>query len=117
MDDPPLQIEDLPVCECIGLGVIRVIDAPTKTFYITTPVSLQKLEEVNLIMKGEMELPSALLLSGQIIQEKTPYLTTSSLSKEGSGSGEMKSRNNLKRKSLQNSIEYESVKRNKVNSN
>lgn len=111
----PLQIEDYPICSCVGLGIIRAVDVATKSFFITTPEPLSKLKNVNVLLKGEMELPSALLLSGQIIQEKTPYLTTSSLAKEGSGSAEMKSRNNIKRKSLFNSMEYESVKRNKIN--
>ena len=46
----------------ISLGIIRNIDPVNKLFYILTPVPRDKLERVNLLQKGSLEIPTCLLL-------------------------------------------------------
>lgn len=110
----PLTIENLPICECIGLGIIRVVDSASQSFFIATPVPLEAVKRVNILLKGELEMPSVLFLVGQVIEAKTPYLTTSSLPKVGSGSAQMKSRLNIKRKALEDAIAASPQKKSRV---
>ncbi|CAG8503501.1 18612_t:CDS:2 [Acaulospora morrowiae] len=42
---------------CIGLAIIRSIDPTTHTFHILTPLSYDKLQYVNAMVKGKLELP------------------------------------------------------------
>eukprot|EP00050_Salpingoeca_kvevrii_P012688 m.24193 g.24193 ORF g.24193 m.24193 type:complete len:535 (-) comp4241_c0_seq1:131-1735(-) len=82
--------------ECIGLGVIRAIDPEQQLFFIITPLSPAQLAQVNLLVRGELELPSLLLL--QDVIGSAPYATTEFSSANVVGRGQRKTRTNLGRK-------------------
>lgn len=42
---------------CIGFGIIRGINVETKEFYVLTPEPVDKLECVNLLVKGILNIP------------------------------------------------------------
>jgi len=79
---------------CLGLGLVRTADGASGKLYIVSPLSLEELENVDLIEIGRLELPPALLQTGKFI---SPYLALHSLSTAGTGAGAIKSRNNLMR--------------------
>lgn len=83
----------------IGIGIVKIIDTSTQSFYISTPVPFDLLKRVNVLVKSCLKIDSKLLL-----QETTmisPYLTSDSIPGQGSGSHEMKTRTNILRKRLQ----------------
>ncbi|EDO26402.1 predicted protein, partial [Nematostella vectensis] len=41
--------------ECLGLGIVRNVDPVNKLFYILTPVPLDVLKRVNILLKGNLE--------------------------------------------------------------
>ena len=57
------------VQNCVGLGLIRGIDISNQCFYIITPVPLEVLQNVGLLVRGGHEFPVAMLGKG-------PYTTT-----------------------------------------
>jgi polynucleotide 5'-hydroxyl-kinase GRC3/NOL9 len=81
---------------CLGLGLVRTADGASGKLYILTPLSLEELENVELIEIGRLELPPTLLQTGKFL---SPYLALHSLSTAGTGAGVIKSRNNLLRSS------------------
>ncbi|KAI8902350.1 Pre-mRNA cleavage complex II protein Clp1-domain-containing protein [Globomyces pollinis-pini] len=60
---------------CVGQGLIRSIDLQEKYFYICTPVPLQTLCKVNLLVRGTIEVPIGLLTHGHGIRPQVPYTT------------------------------------------
>ncbi|KAH0468594.1 hypothetical protein IEQ34_003627 [Dendrobium chrysotoxum] len=46
---------------CVGLGIVRGIDAKKGMLYVITPVSLCKLEKVDILFQGFIEIPTSLL--------------------------------------------------------
>ena len=87
--------------DCVGLGIIRSIDPSTGHLYIITPVPLERLRLVNLIVRGETSLPPSLLFDPSAVVT-TPYATFSELSgRIGAGSAAMKGRGNVKRRRLE----------------
>ncbi|XP_033123660.1 polynucleotide 5'-hydroxyl-kinase NOL9-like [Anneissia japonica] len=86
-----------PICECIGIGVIRGIDPVNEVFYILTPVAEQQLHNVNLLMGGTIPVPKQLLEQGQ--GDDVPYTKQHSTFRE-TGSAPLRPRKNLKRPNL-----------------
>ena len=92
----PSFLLSTPICNCVGLGIIRAIDPDNHLFHIITPLPLSSLKEVNTIMKGNIELPTLSLLEGGVMN--APYLCSNSLStNDGSGAAPM----NKKRQDIQ----------------
>jgi hypothetical protein len=89
--EPPPMVSS----RCVGIGLITSIDMDRRTFYIATLVPPSQLAEVNTLVKGQIELPSAVLMEGAI--PGSPYLTADSVSSMGSGSGTLRVRNNIVR--------------------
>jgi hypothetical protein len=58
----PKFFSKMPVCDCIGFGIIRGIDPVEKVFYILTPVTRNELHVVNTVIKGAITIPSQLLV-------------------------------------------------------
>lgn len=77
------------VQKCVGLGLIRTIDPLQKCFYILTPVPLESLRQVNMLLRGPIEVPMALLAAGHA-RCRVPYTTFTGA--EGVGAVEIKSR-------------------------
>lgn len=83
---------------CIGLGIISSIDMINKLFYIQTNVPFSSLIKVNTLIKSQEEMPIDILISEASIN--SPYLTTDSIIGEGTGSSNLKIRNNILRKNF-----------------
>ena len=45
------------------LGIVRNVDPIRQVLYVLTPLSLEALQRVNTLLKGNLEIPAALLLS------------------------------------------------------
>ena len=45
------------------LGIVRNVDPTRQVLYILTPLSLEVIQRVNTLLKGNLEIPAALLLS------------------------------------------------------
>lgn len=45
------------------LGIVRNVDPTRQVLYVLTPLSLEVLQRVNTLLKGNLEIPAALLLS------------------------------------------------------
>jgi hypothetical protein len=82
---------------CIGLGLIRAIDIEAECFYILTPVSLDILSSVNVLLRGSFECPPALVNHGY---ERAHLPYTTFMNAEGAGSTAMKARH-IGRKKMQ----------------
>ena len=51
----------MPLSRCIGLGVVRSIDTVQRVFYIATPVPVEELSAVDVIVRGAIQLPGIAL--------------------------------------------------------
>lgn len=86
---------------CLGVGIVRSIDVRRGLLYVVAPLEEAEMERVTALHLGSLELPPPLLQGGGCDGGVSPYLSTWSLPLDGSGSGAMRSRNNLARAGLQ----------------
>eukprot|EP00040_Diaphanoeca_grandis_P015044 m.76554 g.76554 ORF g.76554 m.76554 type:complete len:665 (-) comp24911_c0_seq1:46-2040(-) len=91
-EDEGLQIER----NLLGYAIIRAIDVKNQTFFVNTPVSPSLLPEVEVMMKGDGEVPSVMLIQGN--HKSAPYLTYEFSSTQVTGGKVRKTRTNLVRK-------------------
>jgi hypothetical protein len=83
--------------ECLGVGLVRAVDAQRGVLYLLTDVSEQRLQEVDVLMVGRLELPEKLTVTQQLAP---PYQSLFCLGSAATGAGLIKSRNNLLRASM-----------------
>lgn len=100
MVDPtlPMFLLEAPTpmnSRAVGIGLITNIDMQKRCFYISTSLPTSQLAQVNTVIKGSIEMPPSMLLSRAITE--TPYLTADNVSAAGTGSGNLKVRNNIVR--------------------
>ena len=55
------------------LGIVRNIDPVRRVLYVLTPLSIDDLQQVNTLLKGNLEIPAALLLSVSKIDSSSWY--------------------------------------------
>lgn len=60
--DMPLEFDEMPICDCLGLAIVRAIDIPRGLLYIVTSLPRVNLENVNTLLKGSIALPDQLIL-------------------------------------------------------
>ena len=70
------------------MGIVRSIDTVNQMLYILTPVPLHLLKDVNLLVRGNIQLPSEMLLSRNF-SETPPYHCAPHEMISGTGSGSM----------------------------
>ncbi|XP_064972759.1 polynucleotide 5'-hydroxyl-kinase NOL9-like isoform X1 [Musa acuminata AAA Group] len=75
-DVPAKSRSDTPWC--VGLGIVRAIDAIRGLLYVITPVPLGTLQKVDLLLQGFIEIPTGLL---QVRGCLSPYMSTNVLHK------------------------------------
>ncbi|XP_062207380.1 polynucleotide 5'-hydroxyl-kinase NOL9-like [Phragmites australis] len=63
---------------CVGLGIVRGVDVQKGLLYVITPVPLQRLQSVDLLLQGLIEIPTSLL---QVRGCVSPYMSTNVLHK------------------------------------
>jgi polynucleotide 5'-kinase involved in rRNA processing len=81
-----------PACECVGLGLVRSVDVQRGDLFVLTPVPQRLLSTVNTLLRGNIEVPIA-MLQPTVLTDASPYLTTQAL--RAAGANTMKSRNNI----------------------
>ncbi|GAB5357677.1 hypothetical protein AAMO2058_000394900 [Amorphochlora amoebiformis] len=83
-------------CLCQGLGLIRGIDMEKRQLLILSPVPFKDLRRVNVVIRGEIPVLSAMMTGGGVKRkaEEAMYTTWKSIQ----GFGPMKSRKNIGRK-------------------
>ena len=50
-----------PVCQCIGMGVVRGVEPDSNVAYIVSDLEPSQIEKVNCIVRGDLTLPEPLL--------------------------------------------------------
>jgi polynucleotide 5'-hydroxyl-kinase GRC3/NOL9 len=83
--------------ECLGVGLVRAVDAQKGLLYLLTDMNEQRLQEVDVLMVGRLELPEKLSVTQQLAP---PYQSLFCLGSAATGAGLIKSRNNLLRASM-----------------
>uniref|UniRef100_A0A7S2RSR7 NOL9 C-terminal domain-containing protein n=1 Tax=Eucampia antarctica TaxID=49252 RepID=A0A7S2RSR7_9STRA len=83
--------------ECIGLGIVRSIDLQQRIFYILTPIPPNQLQRVNILVGGQIQLPTECVFRG-VKSETFPFHTCHDMSSSCLGSDIMKSKNMTIRK-------------------
>eukprot|EP00879_Flechtneria_rotunda_P025087 GHRR01026634.1.p1 GENE.GHRR01026634.1~~GHRR01026634.1.p1 ORF type:complete len:274 (-),score=92.87 GHRR01026634.1:95-916(-) len=82
---------------CLGIGLIRAIDARKELLYLLTELPEEQLQQVDTLVVGKLELPDKLQATQQFA---SPYQGLYCLTSTATGAGMLKSRNNLLRTSL-----------------
>jgi polynucleotide 5'-hydroxyl-kinase GRC3/NOL9 len=96
-------LSQIPHGPCLGVGFIRGIDPNRKLLYLLSPLEEEKISLINLIVRSAPNLKSvATLLLDTEENVQTPYVVDHLLPPEGTGAGEMKSRNSIKRRRDEN---------------
>lgn len=96
---------------CVGLGLIRAIDNKTQSAHIVTPLSATELDNVNALTKGDIEIPTVMMVDytteggaedtglAGVEWKKVPYLEHGENLNTGVGHGRRKVRRNVMRRS------------------
>ncbi|EGZ06003.1 hypothetical protein PHYSODRAFT_533258 [Phytophthora sojae] len=95
-DGPPRIVLQPVHAPCVGVGIIRAVDADKRQLFVLSPLPLSVLKRVNLLVRSSMPLGNIILSAQEPAQ--APYVVTDVVSSDGTGSAVMQSRNNLKRK-------------------
>ena len=77
---------DTPIVPCLGLGIVRSIDVEKGLLYLLTPLPLERLKGVNMLVRGNIQLPRELLLSRNF-SEVPPYHCAPHETLSGTGAG------------------------------
>ncbi|KAF4096671.1 hypothetical protein G5714_022640 [Onychostoma macrolepis] len=72
----PVVLSQTPICQCVGLGVLRGVDMARGLYFLLTPVSPSVLRHVNCLLLGEITLPKILLTKQHGVEGDLPYVTT-----------------------------------------
>ncbi|CEG44771.1 nuc156 family protein [Plasmopara halstedii] len=95
-EGPPRIVLQPVHAPCLGVGIIRAVDAEKRLLFLLSPLPLSALKRVNLLVRSSMLLDGIMSSAHQSAQ--TPYVVTDVVASEGTGSAVMQSRYNLKRK-------------------
>lgn len=106
---PPRVLLGSVAAPCLGVGIVRAVDAQRRLLLIATPLPLATVERVNLLVRSSLPIDE-LLLAGAggksdagvedaaSLPPQAPYVVSDVVAARGTGSAAMQSRNNLKRK-------------------
>ncbi|XP_073679523.1 polynucleotide 5'-hydroxyl-kinase NOL9 [Garra rufa] len=72
----PVVLSQTPICQCVGLGVLRGVDMGRGLYFLITSVSPSVLKHVNCLLLGEIALPKILLTKQHGVEGDLPYVTT-----------------------------------------
>ncbi|XP_051962127.1 polynucleotide 5'-hydroxyl-kinase NOL9-like [Xyrauchen texanus] len=72
----PVVLSQTPICQCVGLGVLRGVDMAQGLYFLITPLSPSVLRHVNCLLLGEITLPKLLLTMQHGVEAELPYVTT-----------------------------------------
>ncbi|PRP84318.1 polynucleotide 5'-hydroxyl-kinase NOL9-like [Planoprotostelium fungivorum] len=77
-EELPVILQEQPLCECVGLGIVRSVDMANRQIHISTPLSMDVLSQVNTILRGNIELPNSLACTPFDPSER-PYMPLSTI--------------------------------------
>ncbi|GLD94566.1 hypothetical protein PINS_up003177 [Pythium insidiosum] len=97
VDGPPRIQLDRVHAPCVGLGLVHAVDATRRCLFVQSPLPLELLRHVNLLVRGNISV-DPLVLAADATAQAPPYGVVDVIPSEGSGSTAMQSRNNIKRK-------------------
>lgn len=69
--DTPATAHAIPWC--VGLGIVRGVDVQRGLLYVITPVAVEHLQSVDLLLQGLIEIPRSVL---QVKGCESPYMST-----------------------------------------
>ncbi|KAI4871766.1 hypothetical protein NFI96_010925 [Prochilodus magdalenae] len=92
----PVLLSQIPICQCVGLGILRGVDMARGLYFVITPVSPAALRQVNCLLLGDVILPKVLLTVQPGVETDLPYVTTD-YSFELTGAGKLHSFKGLTR--------------------
>ncbi|KAI7794149.1 polynucleotide 5'-hydroxyl-kinase NOL9 [Triplophysa rosa] len=72
----PVVLSQTPICQCVGLGVIRGVDMARGLYFLVTPVSPSVLKHVNCLLVGQITLPIEQLTMQYGAEAELPYVTS-----------------------------------------
>lgn len=86
--------------DCIGVGMIRALNASLQLIYILAPLSPLQLKKVDclLVRDSQMHLKTIFNSPASGFVSGTPYMCSNGLATEGTGARAMRSRNNIARR-------------------
>jgi polynucleotide 5'-hydroxyl-kinase GRC3/NOL9 len=82
--------------ECVGMALVRSVDAESGLLFLSTPVPAESLVGVDVLARSSLEVPLA-LLQPTAITPASPFLSADTLRSGTPGGQRMRSRNNLVR--------------------
>ncbi|NXN12222.1 NOL9 kinase, partial [Indicator maculatus] len=74
--EAPVLLTQIPVCDCLGFGIVRGVDMEKKLYHVLTPVPAEKLRLVNCLLLGSVAIPNCVLVGQQGVQGEIPYVTS-----------------------------------------
>ncbi|XP_054856949.1 polynucleotide 5'-hydroxyl-kinase NOL9 [Eublepharis macularius] len=95
--DGPVLLTQIPICDCLGFGIVRGVDVVKKLYHILTPVPPENLRLVNCLLIGNIPVPNCVFLNQAGIEGEIPYVT-SEYNYGISGAGKLKMKKHLKRR-------------------
>ncbi|MGH0186538.1 UNVERIFIED_CONTAM: hypothetical protein FKN15_021954 [Acipenser sinensis] len=93
----PAYLRQAPGWHTKARGVLRGVDVARGLYFIVTPLSAERLRQVNCLLVGSVALPQDLFRSQAGIEGERPYIT-SEYRFEVFGAGKLKMRKSLKRR-------------------
>ncbi|KAL7859344.1 hypothetical protein SRHO_G00144910 [Serrasalmus rhombeus] len=72
----PVLLSQVPICHCVGLGVLRGVDMARGLYFLVTPVPPAALRQVNCLLLGEIKMPKILFTTQHGVEMELPYVTT-----------------------------------------
>ncbi len=69
------SLNQQPLFSCIGFGIVRAINFDTKELYILTPELENKLDDVNCLVKGMLNVPLEFFYQQDYDTNPCPYVT------------------------------------------
>ena len=84
---------------CLGLAIVRAVDVSSRQLYLLTPLPLTLMRQVNVLVRGTMELPSVLVYQREHDGRGQPYMPANALT-GASGGGAAVGRKSVARKRL-----------------
>ncbi|GAU93369.1 hypothetical protein RvY_05322 [Ramazzottius varieornatus] len=65
-------LREIPICQTLGFGIVRAIDTANELCYVLTPLPLEELGKVNLLIRGTIITPEEVFLNQDLKNYEGP---------------------------------------------
>ncbi|XP_066463438.1 polynucleotide 5'-hydroxyl-kinase NOL9 [Eleutherodactylus coqui] len=93
----PVLLTQVPICDCLGFGIIRGVNMAKKVYHILSPLPPETLRVVNCLLIGNISIPHSIFKHQPGVEGDLPYVTTE-YDFSIYGSGKLKLNRHLKRR-------------------